>query len=90
MDRWLNNAPALAFIKDLSTWLVINSRCEPILWSDDDKELSWLFACVFESGATTETKLIVKNGRAKNLGQVTVRTTSRNTIHRPAVVLPIR
>ena len=75
MDRWLNNAPALAFIKNLSTWLVINNRCEPILWSDDDKELAWLFDCVLESGATTQTKLVVKNGRAKNLGQVTVRTT---------------
>jgi hypothetical protein len=90
MDRWLNNAPALAFIKDLSTWLIINSRCEPILWSDDDKELAWLFACVLECGANNQTKLIVKNGRAKNLGEVAVRRTSRAGIQRSAVVLPIR
>ena len=90
MDRWLNNAPALAFIKDLSTWLIINSRCEPILWSDDDKDLAWLFACVLECGANNQTKLIVKNGRAKNLSEVAVRRTSRAGIQRPAVVLPIR
>jgi hypothetical protein len=90
MDRWLNNAPALAFIKDLSTWLIINSRCEPILWSDDDKELAWLFACVLEGGASNQTKLIVKNNRAKNLGQLAVRKTSRGSIQAPAVVVPLR
>ena len=90
MDRWLNNAPALAFIKDLSTWLVINSRCEPILWSDDDKELAWLFACVLECGASSQTKLIVKNGRDKNLGEASVRRTSRAGMQHAAVVLPIR
>jgi hypothetical protein len=90
MDRWLSNAPALAFIKDLSTWLVINNRCEPILWSDDDKELAWLFSCVLECGASNQTKLILKNGRAKNLGQVAVRRTSRSGMQRAAVVLPIR
>ena len=91
MDRWLNNAPALAFIKDLSTWLIINNRCEPILWSDDDKELAWLFACVLECGATNQTKLVVKNARAKTLGQVTfTRRPSRDRTRGPAVVLPIR
>ena len=89
MDRWLNNAPALAFIKDLSTWLIINGRCEPILWSDDDKELAWLFACVLECGANNQTKLIVKNGRAKNPGELAVRRASRGGIQRPAVVVPI-
>ena len=90
MDRWLNNAPALAFIKDLSTWLIINNRCEPILWSDSDKELAWLFACVLECGGTNQTKLVVKNVRAKTLGQVTVRRPSQDRTRGPAVVLPIR
>ena len=89
MDRWLNNAPALAFIKDLSTWLIINDRCEPILWSDDDKELAWLFACVLECGANNQTKLVVKNAGAKTVGQVSVRRTSRDS-RGPAVVLPMR
>jgi len=89
MDRWLNSAPALAFIKDLSTWLIINNRCEPILWSDDDKELAWLFACVLECGANNQTKLVVKNAGAKTVGQVSVRRTSRDS-RGPAVVLPMR
>jgi len=89
MDRWLNNAPALAFIKDLSTWLIINDRCEPILWSDDDKELAWLFACVLECGANNQTKFVVKNAGAKTVGQVPVRRTSRDS-RGPAVVLPMR
>ena len=90
MDRWLNNAPALAFIKDISTWLIINNRCEPILWSDDDKELAWLFASVLECSAHNQTKLVVKKGGAKNLGKVAVRRTSPGSMQGPAVVLPIR
>ena len=40
MDDWLNNAPALAFIKDVSAWLIINHKWDPIMWIADQAELA--------------------------------------------------
>jgi hypothetical protein len=53
MDHWLNNAPGLIFLKELSTWFILNHKCEPVIWIEGESELAWYFACV-ECGATTE------------------------------------
>jgi len=58
MDHWLNNAPGLIFLKELSTWFILNHKCEPVIWIEGGSELAWYFACV-ECGANDRTKLPV-------------------------------
>jgi hypothetical protein len=59
MDDWLNNAPALVFIKDLSAWLIINHMWDPIMWIADQAELAWFFASIFDVKANETKKLRV-------------------------------
>ena len=58
MDHWLNNAPGLIFLKELSTWFILNHKCEPVIWIEGESELAWYFACV-ECGANDRTQLPV-------------------------------
>ena len=58
MDHWLNNAPGLIFLKELSTWFILNHKCEPVIWIEGESELGWYFACV-EYGANDRTQLPV-------------------------------
>ena len=61
MDHWLNNAPGLIFLKELSTRFILNHKCEPVIWIEGESELAWYFAYV-ESGANDRTQLpVVKN-----------------------------
>ena len=56
MDRWLNNAPALVHVKGVSIWLVINNKCEPIMWTVDNSEATFYLAyldCVGNEQAKT-------------------------------------
>jgi hypothetical protein len=32
MNEPLNNTSALVFVKNLSTWFVLNDKSEPIMW----------------------------------------------------------
>ena len=41
MDQWLQDAPALNYVKDVSIWLVVNKWGEPISWTDDPAEVAW-------------------------------------------------
>ena len=65
MDDPLNNAPALALVKDLSTWFIVNNRGEPILWIDGQKELTWFFARILECTANEQKRLVVKKASTK-------------------------
>jgi hypothetical protein len=42
MDQWVHEAPALAYVKDAATWLVVNKWGEPLLWTDEPAEVAWL------------------------------------------------
>jgi hypothetical protein len=41
MDQWLQDAPALTYVKDVSIWLIVNKWGEPISWTDDPAEVAW-------------------------------------------------
>ena len=43
MDRPLNEAPGLVYVKNLAMALVLNKHGEPIIFTDDQKEMNWLF-----------------------------------------------
>ena len=90
MDRWLSNAPALVFVKDLSTWFIVNNNCEPVItWTEDDSELAWFFACL-ECGANDRKKLrVVKKFQPQAVAQTPSHRTPRPDKPRPGV-LPMR
>lgn len=89
MDQWLKNAPALVFVKDVSTWVVINTKCDPIMWIDDDAELAWFFARILDLNANEPTKLRVVNRQNAAVAQRPNVNTQRRE-RRPRTVLPVR
>lgn len=68
MGDKLNNEAALVFVKDLSTWLVVNNKSEPTIWLGAE-ELAWFFASILELGTTDREKLVAKNAHTKASGQ---------------------
>lgn len=38
MDQWLNDAPTLAYVKELYIWVVLNNNGNLIAWTDDAAE----------------------------------------------------
>ena len=65
MDRWLNNAPALVYVKDIFTWLVVNNKCEPIMWTVDNSEVTFYLACLDCGGNEPAKTRLVRNMRRK-------------------------
>jgi len=43
MDRSLNEAPGLVYVKNLAMALVLNKHGEPIVFTEDQAEMNWLF-----------------------------------------------
>jgi len=41
------SVPALVFVKDLSTWFIVNNKGKPIMWMNDRRELIWFFCSHF-------------------------------------------
>lgn len=60
MEQWLHALPALAYVKYLHTWVVVNHDSEPISWTDDAVEVAWLAEWVSGKcgNAKSETKSI--------------------------------
>lgn len=54
MDQWRNDAPALAYVKDLCTWVIVNNNSQPISWTEDPVELASLLIWVLEYGGIEE------------------------------------
>jgi hypothetical protein len=78
MDRWLNNAPALVLVKDLSIWFLVNNHCEPILWTEDNSELAWYLACLDRSSNEQPKLGVVKKFQRREVAsQGTQRTRLR-------------
>jgi hypothetical protein len=79
MDHWLNK-PGLIFLKELSTWFILNHKCEPVIWIEGESELGWYFACV-ECGANDRTKLpVVKKFQRPEAPPKILRAERRNVI----------
>jgi hypothetical protein len=70
MDRWLNNAPALVCVKDISTWLVLNNNCEPIMWTVDNSEVTFYLACLDCVGNEQAKTRLVRKMRRKATTQL--------------------
>ena len=87
MDSGLSNAPALAFVKDVSCWLVVNKKCEPVMWIDEATELDWFFTSVLELGASEKPKLrVIKNSKPNAVRQISPERKKQER----RIVLPMR
>jgi len=91
MGHWLKNPPGLVFVRELSTWLVVNHKCEPIICIEGESELAWYFACL-ECGANDRTQLRVveKFQRPEATYQNTQRGRLQRDRRRTGVVVPMR
>ena len=65
MHEWLNsgNAPALLYIRDLNTWVSVNSETEFLSWTDDPKEIAWLLDWVGNSMESEKRALVVRKSK---------------------------
>jgi len=58
MEIPLDTLPALAYIKELHFWVVLNKNSEPMSWTDDAVEIAWLSIWVAK-GCDAESKSVL-------------------------------
>ena len=68
MDRWLNDGPGLAYVKELCTWVVVSNKGELISWTDDPAEIAWLSLWVLQYKATIKEADRATDNRALKAG----------------------
>ena len=76
MDQWLNDAPALAHVKDLSSWVVVNNNWNVIAWTDDIAEAEWLSLWLLEYKKKAKPQMAI----ASNNGGRKLRPVARRQI----------
>ncbi len=96
MHEWLNsgNTPALLYIRDLSTWVSVNSQTELLSWTDDPKEIAWLSDWVSNSAESEKRAPVVRKSKRD---AVAVDRSSKPIFRHPirairshGIVLPMR
>ncbi len=89
MDRWLNDGPALAYVKELCTWIVVNNKGELISCTNDPAEIAWLSLWVLQYKATIkEADRGTDNRASKAVGRRRRRVSSRRAKRAPRPALP--
>ena len=68
MDRWLNDGPGLAYVKELCTWVVVSTKGELICWTDDPAEIAWLSLWVLQYKPTIKEADRATDNRALKAG----------------------
>jgi hypothetical protein len=96
MEEWLNsgNTPALMYIRDLNTWVSVNSETELLSWTDDPKEIAWLSDWVSNSAESEKRTPVVRKSKHD---AVAVDRSSKRIFRHPiratrshGIVLPMR
>jgi hypothetical protein len=88
MDRWLNDGPGLAYVKELCTWIVVNDKGELISYTDDPAEIAWLSLWVLHYKATRKEENRTDNRALKAGGRRPRRVSSRRAKRPPRPALP--
>ena len=84
MDRWLNDGPGLAYVKELCTWVVVSNKGELISWTDDPAEIAWLSLWVLQYKATVkEADRGTDNLASKAVGRRRSRVSPRRSMRAP-------
>jgi hypothetical protein len=86
-DQWITNAPALAYVRELDTWIIVNNKSEMISWTDDRREVDWLSMWVLEYGAKKKAKPFVSHAKPKMIKPKLTGIGSRMSAN-PALYLP--
>jgi len=74
MDRWLNGAPALAYVKELGIWVVLNNNGKIMVWTADAAEVDWLSLWLLEYKKKAKPDLkITSNAGGRKLSRVSIR-----------------
>lgn len=88
MDRWLNDGPGLAYVKELCTWIVVSNKGELISWTDDPAEIAWLSLWVLQYKATVkEADAGTDNRASKAVGRRRRRVSRRRSMRDPRLGL---
>ena len=88
MDRWLNDGPGLAYVKELCTWIVVSNKGELISWTDDPAEIAWLSLWVLQYKATVkEADRGTDNRASKAVGRRRRRVSRRRSMRDPRLGL---
>ena len=88
MDRWLNDGPALAYVKELCTWVVVSNKGELISWTDDPAEIAWLSLWVLQYKTTLkEADPGTDNRASKAVGRRRRRVSRRRSTRDPRLGL---
>ena len=89
MDQWLNDGPALAYVKELCTWIVVNDKGELISCTDDPAEIAWLSLWVLQYKSSIKKVNQGTNNFASNaVGRRRSRVSSRRAKRPPRPALP--
>ena len=88
MDRWLNGGPALAYVKELCTWVVVSNNGELISWTDDPAEIAWLSLWVLQYKATVKEANQGTDNFASGVGQRRRRVSPRRAKRGSGTALP--
>ena len=67
MDQWLNDAPTLAYVKELYIWVVLNNNGNLIAWTDDAAEADELSLWVlgYEKKVESGSRNCIEHGGRK-------------------------
>ena len=84
--RWIDNAPALAYVKELDAWIVVNNKSEMISWTDDPAEIDWFSTWVLAQGTDKKAKVRVSNPKPKVIKPICCPRNNANA----GVILPMR
>ena len=90
MEEWLKggNAPALMYIRDLNTWVSVNSETELLSWTDDPKEIAWLSGWVSNSSESEKRAPVVR--KSKHRSSKAIFRHPIQAIRSHGIVLPMR
>jgi hypothetical protein len=87
--RCMSNEPALAYVKELGAWIVLNNKSELISWTDEPAEIAWLSTWLLGRRPVTKTKRNVSDPKAKAIKSTLPGISSPRINASPCIVLPM-
>jgi len=87
--RCMSNEPALAYVKELGAWIVLNNKSELISWTDEPAEIAWLSTWLLGRRPKTKTKPNVSDPKPKAIKSTLPGISSPRINAGPCVVLPV-
>ena len=87
--RCISNEPALAYVKELGAWIVLNNKSELISWTDEPAEIAWLSSWLLGRRPETKPKPNVSNPKPKAIKSTLPGISSPRINASPCIVLPM-